>query len=156
MDRDELLFHLPAQVIKLEPWNGHEVSWNFKGCTQNAMDSATLPWSLDPNQPTGWSPAADPLATCNQTKVKHHPADYTPADYNSPKEVDAFLKFYPGGVGARCQACTCTSRYRLKKIISSLMIYFRHFLNPKTVACRWPQRPFFAIGHGRLTNKFPP
>ena len=29
VDRDELLFHLPAQVIKLEPWNGHEVSWTF-------------------------------------------------------------------------------------------------------------------------------
>ena len=93
VDRDELLLHIPEQKIDLAPWNGHEVSWHFKGCTQDAMDSAALPWSLAPEQPTGWSPSADPLATCNQTKVKHHPSD---GSYR--KEIDAFLQFYPGGV----------------------------------------------------------
>ena len=57
---DDLLLSLQPDIIDMGKWNTHDVTWSFGGCSQQAMDAAALPWTLDMTSPGSWGPAADP------------------------------------------------------------------------------------------------
>lgn len=93
--RDDLLLSLEPTVLDMGKWNGHEVVWSFGGCSQEAMDGAALPWSLDSGN-ARFGPASDPYRDSTQFATEERLAGA------AQLELDKFMKFYPGGFDAMC------------------------------------------------------
>ena len=94
---DDLLLSLQPDIIDMEKWNTHDITWSFGGCSQQAMDAAALPWTLDMTSPSSlssWGGAADPYRDGTITTTHESRAGVLDS------ELDRFVKFYPGGLDA--------------------------------------------------------